>query len=509
METEIKLLAQPEDLETLLHSATLQRYATMAPIEQLLTDTYFDTPERAIKNHHAALRLRKTGDHVIQTLKVDADSNGTLHRRQEYETPVRGDRPSVSSLRKLAGRKGKLGALLHSRPLKRRLAPIFSTRIKRTVFPLSLPQGDVVECAVDVGEITGNGAAVRVCEVELELKSGDAAHLFDLALELSGDVPLAAGTSSKGDRGYALLEKTDVVASKAAPVQLKKHMTVEHAFTDILGNCIGQIEANAAGVARCDSEALHQMRVGLRRFRSALHLVDGLIGFPDALQAETDWLGNELGLARDWDVLAHATLGELAQSCPTVPQLAQVTQAAMSESEQARQRAAAAVASPRYARLTLLLTQWRLSAAWRDFADAGTQAQLDAPIIGFARQALAASHKRLLKRGHQLKGASPEARHRIRIAAKKARYASEFFQSLFNAGDVRAFVKHLSGLQDGFGRLNDVAVADRLLATLQEKQPALAGSTNYVRGFLAASVDNGGRDAKKIWRKFTPAHLPQ
>lgn len=508
METEIKLLARPEDLEALLHSATLQRYATTAPVEHLLTDTYFDTPERTIKNHHAALRLRKTGDHVFQTLKVDADGNGALHQRQEYETPVRGERPSFSSLRKLAGRKGKLGALLHSRTLKRRLAPIFSTRIKRTVFPLTLPQGDVVECAIDVGEITGNGAAVSVCEVELELKSGDAAHLFDLALELSGDVPLAAGTASKGERGYALLEKTDAVAIKATPVLLKKHMTVEHAFTEILGNCIGQIDANATGVARSDSEALHQMRVGLRRFRSALHLLDGLVAMPDALQAETDWLGNELGVARDWDVLAHATLGELSQSCPAVPQLAQVTQAAMNESEQARQRAATAVTSPRYARLTLLLTQWRLSASWRDLADASTLARLDAPVIGFARQALAASHKRLLKRGHQLNGASPEARHRIRIAAKKARYASEFFQSLFNTGEVRAFVKRLSGLQDGFGRLNDVAVADRLLTTLREKQPALAGSTDYVRGFLAASVENGGRDAKKLWRKFTPAHLP-
>jgi triphosphatase len=508
METEIKLLARPDDIDTLLHSATLQRYATRTPVEHLLADTYFDTPDRALKNQHAALRLRKSGDHVLQTLKVGSASDSALSRRQEYETPVRGERPRFSSLRKLAGRKGKLGALLHSRTLKRHLAPIFSTSIKRTVFPLTLPQGDVVECAVDVGEITGNGAAVSVCEVELELKSGDVAHLFDLALELSADVQLAAGMTSKGERGYALLDNAGVVASKATPVLLKKNMTVEHAFTEILGNCIGQIEANAAGVARSDSESLHQMRVGLRRFRSALHLLDGLIGLPDALQAETDWLGNELGVARDWDVLAHATLGELSQSFPTTPQLAQVTQAAMNESEQSRQRAAAAVASPRYARLTLLLNQWRLRAVWRDFADAGTLAQLDAPIIGFARQALAASHKRLLKRGHQLNGASPEARHRIRIAAKKARYASEFFQSLFNAGEVRAFVKRLSGLQDGFGRLNDVAVAERLLTTLREKQPELEGSTEYVKGFLAASMENGARDAQKIWRKFTPAHLP-
>jgi len=509
MENEIKLLARHEDIDALLHSPLLKKFGTAAPVEHLLFDTYFDTPERELRSRHASLRLRKAGDTRLQTLRTGNGTDGGLHRRKEYELPVAGDWPALSPLRKLVGRKSTLNGLLHSRNLKARLGPVFSTRITRTIFPLKLARGDTVECAVDVGEIIGNGATVPVCEVELELKSGELANLVDFALELTKEVPMAMGELSKGDRGYALLASSDFVASKAAPVALKKKMTVEQAFSDIAANCLMQIEANAAGVARCDSEGLHQMRVGLRRFRSALGLMDGLIALPETLAGEMDWLSAQLGEARDWDVLAHATLGELSQAWPAEASITEVTDAAINESEQSQRLAAAAVATPRYARLILMLSQWRFDARWRNGATAHDRSRLEAPVTGFARKALAAAHKRLLKRGNALDGAAPDAAHRVRIAAKKTRYISEFFQSLFGARAVRSFVKQLSGLQEEFGRLNDVAVADRLLSTLQEKRPELGISTGYVRGFLVASAANVRPGAKKSWRKFSPARLPQ
>jgi triphosphatase len=508
MENEIKLLARHEDLETLLHSPLLQKLATAEAVEHLIVDTYYDTPMHELRAQHATLRLRKSGNEYLQTLKIGDGSDGGLHSREEFELPVKGNRPVLGLLRKHAAVKGTLRALLRSPDLKRQLYPVFTTRIQRTLFLLHLPQGDVVECAVDVGEISANGATVPVCEVELELKSGTVARLFDLALALADEVPLTIGELSKGDRGFALLAPQVFEACKATPVTLKKNMTVEHAFTDIVGNCITHIEANAPGVAHCDSEALHQMRVGLRRLRAALDLVEDMIALPPELGAEMAWLAADLGAARDWDVLAQTTLGELARAHPVEPHISRVAQAALDESEQSRRVAAAAVASPRYARLLLLLTQWRLGTNWRNHATAHTLARLDSPVSRFARKTLASSHKRLLKRGARLDGAAPEATHRVRIAAKKTRYASEFFRSLFPAGKVRSFVKRLSGLQDEFGKLNDMAVADQLLATLGERQPALGGSADYVRGFLARGAESGPDAVKKSWRKFTPARLP-
>ncbi len=508
MESEIKLLARNEDVDALLHSAVLQKYAVTPPVEHWQVDTYFDTPEHAFKASHASLRLRKTASDTVQTLKAGNGSTGGLHRRAEYQSPVAADRPALPPLRKMVGRKNGLGSLLHSRKLKERLMPVFSTQVKRTVIPLKLDDGDLVECVIDVGEIICNGAKLAICELELELKAGDAAHLYQLALELSDTVPLTLDSLSKAERGYALLAPTEVAAHRAAPVALNKQMSVEQAFVEIAGNCIAQIEANAAGVVRRDSEALHQMRVGMRRLRSAFGLTQGLIDLPAALGTEVEWLASELGAARDWDVLAHGTLDELGQACPAEPHIAQVSQAALDESEQARRLAAEAIGAPRYARLMLSLAQWRSDAGWRTDADGQALARLDARITGFARKALASSHKRLVKRGGQLDGASAEASHRVRIAAKRARYISEFFQSLFDAGAVRSYVRRLSGLQDEFGRLNDMAVADRLLSALQEKQPALGRDADFVRGFLAASAQQGRRDARKSWRKFTPAQVP-
>ena len=509
MENEIKLLARHEDLATLLNSPLLQKYATAPAVEHVIADTYYDTPGYDLRSRHASLRLRKSGGNYLQTFKVGNGAVAGLHSREEFESPVKGNRPSLALLRKLdkAGN-GAVHSLLHSCQLKRRLSPVFSTRISRTIFQLQLPHGDVVECAVDQGEISANGASVPICEVELELKSGEVACLFDLALELFDEVPLAFGEQSKGDRGYALLAPQAFPACKATLVALKKKMTVEHAFTEIAANCITHIEANAPGVAHCDIEALHQMRVGFRRLRAALGLVADLIDLPPPLRAEMDWLAEVLGTARDWDVLAHTTLADLAQAHPVAPQIAQVTQAALNESEQARRAAAEAVASPRYARLQLSLTQWRLGAPWRHDADARSLSRLDRPVGEFARKALAKSHKRLLKRGACLDGATHEQTHRVRIAAKKTRYASEFFKSLFPSAKMRAFIKRLSGLQDEFGKLNDVAVADKLLTTLEQKQPALGGSAAYVRGFLARGTEGGEAAVKKSWRTFSPARRP-
>lgn len=509
MENEIKLLARHEDLATLLNSPLLQKYATAPAVEHVIADTYYDTPAHELHAQHASLRLRKTGNDYLQTFKLGNGTVGGLHSREEFEAPVKGNGPSLALLRKVGSKgHGAVHSLLHSGRLKRQLHPVFSTHISRTVFLLHLPKGDIVECAVDQGEITANGASMPVCEVELELKSGAVAHLFDLALELSQEVPLAIGEQSKGDRGYALLAPHAFVACKATPIALKKKMTVERAFTDIVGNCLSHIETNAPGVAHCDIEALHQMRVGFRRLRAALGLVDGLIDLPAPLAAEIAWLAGELGTARDWDVLAHSTLNQLPRAQRTDPDIAQVTEAALHESEKARRLAAAAVASPRYARLMLSLTQWRLGSSWRRQAGAGTLLRLDDPVGDFARDALARKHKRLLKRGARLDGAAPEAIHRVRIAAKKTRYATEFFRALFAEGKVCPFVKRLSRLQDELGKLNDVAVADKLLSTLQENQPALGGSAGYVRGFLARGAANGQDAVKGSWRKFSSARRP-
>ncbi|KQW89096.1 hypothetical protein ASC94_21780 [Massilia sp. Root418] len=305
----------------------------------------------------------------------------------------------------------------------------------------------------------------------------------------------------------------DTAAVRAAPLRLTRRLTAEQAFRRIAANCREQITANHAAVARGNApEALHQMRVGLRRLRSALHLYAPLLELPEPLQADLRWLGEQLGAARDWDVLASSTLPRVAEDLPDDMELVLVRLAAETRANELRAAAADAVSTERYAELMRCLGEWLHDAAWRCHCSESQRSALDKPTLRFAAEALKRSRKRLLKRGRKLRtaGAKPGAqtRHRVRIAAKRARYAAEFFQSLYPRRLVRSYIERLATLQDELGWLNDTAVADRLLKKLQHGEARLDGSAAFTRGYLASAPRGGRRKLRKLWRSVTAARAP-
>jgi triphosphatase len=174
-----------------------------------------------------------------------------------------------------------------------------------------------------------------------------------------------------------------------------------------------------------------------------------------------------------------------------------------------RAQAAAAVQSPRYTRLMLSLERWLLEAGWREQMPQWKRARLESPLRRFAGKELARSQRRLLKRGAKLPGADAPARHRVRIAAKKARYAMEFFEPLYPRRQVRHYVGALSGLQDELGRLNDATVADGLLLELAGTRTELAPAAGYARGYLASTVEHAQPALRKQWKRFSKLPLPR
>ena len=266
-------------------------------------------------------------------------------------------------------------------------------------------------------------------------------------------------------------------------------------------------------------ESLHQMRVGLRRLRSALGMFKTLLALPQALQDELDWLTGALGEARDWDVLAGHTLAQLDGDAgagagpgpgPDPGALAQLTQAAQELAQEKHLLAAQAVASTRYTALMLGLQRWLHGSDWRSSRTPRQLQRLDAGVHGFAQRTLRAGQRRLMKRGKRLLHATPQQRHRVRIAAKKTRYATEFFASLLHTRKVRPYVGRLSVLQDALGAMNDVRVADRLLQELPNGQADLQWQAAFIRGYLAARAQGGEgqRRMDKAWRRLAKTALP-
>lgn len=515
MEVELKLSIAARDAEALRQHPLLKEYATATPHEQTMSDTYFDTPEQHMRLHDAGLRVRQVGDDWIQTMKGGGGVAGGLHSRNEWESLVSGPAPDLARLRDVVGPKSAWSRLLRSAAVEDHLEPIFTTSVRRQIWDLRLPQGDLVECALDQGSLDCGGAQQEISELELELKSGEPAHLFDFALALQQEIPLQIGTLSKAERGYAMYAATPPAPVKAAALVLSKRMTIEQAFQAIAANCMVQVTGNEAGVAGGqDVESLHQMRVGLRRLGAGLDLFKDLLTPPEDLAKELEWLGEQLGPARDWDVLAGTTLPPLGVEMPAGIDLAAVRHAAQLRGQENHRIAAEAVTAPRYTRLVLRFTRWVLSCGWRESMSLQDWNRLAAPLKPFAQEMLQQGQRRLLRRGRKLGDGDGDgdddvrARHRVRIAAKKARYASEFFASLYAAKRLRRYGAALARMQDELGAMNDAAVADRLLGELQAAQPQLAGSAAYLRGYLAARLNLDDRKLLKSWKKFRAAATP-
>lgn len=299
-------------------------------------------------------------------------------------------------------------------------------------------------------------------------------------------------------------------AVKAAPLKLNRRMSAEQAFERIVGNCLAQIVANAEGVARFhDVESLHQMRVGLRRLRAALAMFEDLLVLPLNLSAELDWLSGELGPARDWDVLLESTLPCAGRAMPEDESLQEVTRLVQAGATAMHARVAAAVSSPRYRQLVSALDAWCERRGWRDMLSVTRQARLKMRAADVAATILEDDQRRLEKRGRKLRDGGPQERHRLRIAAKRTRYAAEFFASLFPQRRVRPYVAALSSLQDELGAMNDAVVADRLLVGLARQHDSVCAEAGFVRGYLAARAQTGIARLGKVWKKFKPLRAPR
>lgn len=509
MEIELKLLVSAQAAVALRRHRLLKEHAVEPPHDLDLSAIYFDTPDFQIRQSGAGLRVRRSGDSWVQTFKAGGSVSGGLHSRHEWESPVDGPQPDLPALCGLVERGSVWHRLLKTPSLAKSIAPIFTARVARTVWNLRLPQDDLVECVLDIGELDHAGTTAPISEIELELKSGNVAHLFDFALALLQDIPMRTGTLSKADRGYALCAPQVPLAVKAVALALSPKMTVEEAFQSIVANCMNQLQANESGVAQGhDVESLHQMRVGLRRLRSALDLFEGVIRPSAAMHEELEWLNAQLGAPRDWDVLCGATLPAIASAAPHEQSLAGITLGARGKSHETHEAAADAVGSPRYTRLILAMTRWLQASSWREGISVRSRKCLAQPLPRFAETVLAGRRQRLQKRARGLAVASTATRHRMRIAAKKSRYATEFFAALYPAKKVRLYVDALSALQDALGHSNDAVVAARLLTQLQQEQAAFSSAGGFIRGYLAAQGERNAKQIVRLWKKLDSIKAP-
>ncbi|RYF00083.1 MAG: CYTH and CHAD domain-containing protein [Oxalobacteraceae bacterium] len=479
MEAEIKLALDAASVAQVRKLPVLREHAVSTPQEQEHVDRYFDSSGFDLLRHGFALRVRSAGGRHVQTLKGGGSALAGLHQRTELESEIDTEAPDLDlfarQLREVLPQLAKEGVPA--------LAPVFVNRSKRSSWMIALPDGVQIECALDVGELQHGERSVPVRELELEIKQGPPAVLYGLAQQVHAALPVRLEHVSKAERGYVLAGAAKPKAVKATPVALRRKASMGEALGAILANCLEQMGANERGVIAGDVESLHQMRVGLRRLRAALAMVRDMVQLPEPAAADIDWLAGELGDARNWDVFIESVLPDLPLPEAHRPGMERVLVASREEAERHRNKVKAAVGSARYTALLLALGAWIAGEGWKQ---AGLPSEpLAQAVRKAAPQLVQHAAARVRKRARAYDLHRPECLHKVRIAAKKERYAREFFDAVGHG--KRAARRHdlLADMQDELGTINDSAVARELVAQLRDRVPQEVALLGFIEGVLA------------------------
>ena len=349
------------------------------------------------------------------------------------------------------------------------------------------------------------GTQTRLRVLDSELKTVARITVESAALATPGAAPLPSRLLVTPVRGYdaaarraaRLLAAADGFAAAAEPdllavlaaagrtpgdrtgpagLALRPDAPAREALAAVLLRLAGTIEANVGYVLRdVDTEFLHDLRVAVRRTRSALKLAGDALpaGAAGRFGPEFRWLGDLTTPSRDLDVYLSGfgeTAARLHAAAPGDLEPFRAYLAARRAAE--RRRLARGLRSARFGEL---MADWRAAleaAAAPRVAGAGRPRRGGTgrpDIASLAAGRIALACQRVARRGEAITAGAaagrPPARdlHALRKRCKELRYLLEFFGSLYEPAALRRAVKDLRGLQDCLGDFQDTEVQRNLI----------------------------------------------
>ncbi len=494
-EIELKLALPGVDADTATRILRTHPQLRQRPVQRLrLTNRYYDTPEGWLRQQRCALRVRG-----IEPLDVSAppahrhgNAPGTLARRWEQTVKTAGDGAlSVRGEWTTPLRRAALDlAALAATPLCQQtdwaelaaaLQPVYETRCTRTLWTVRRRDGSVIEVALDGGDFRANGRRAPLLELELELIRGQQGALWELATALGERLPLIPARASKAEQAQRLAAGEYDAPVRARAPTLPRGADPAAVARVALGDALGQCCDNLLLAVRSDDpEAIHQARVGWRRWRSLLRLLrPWLPPVPDTTPLRP--LLDTLGTLRDLDVARTETLPAWAdafvEDATQYPQRVRAVQRSLRALQRAaqreRQRLRALLRQPAVTQGLLACNAWLHA----------LPEHIDAPE-DWAAQRLQRWQRRLRR---MLEAAAPEAEalHTARLLAKRLRYGAEAVAPALSGRLLRQLLRwqrQAREWQTRIGTQRDLNQAAHWLQT-HAQDPAW---TAFVRGAAAA-----------------------
>jgi triphosphatase len=292
---------------------------------------------------------------------------------------------------------------------------------------------------------------------------------------------------------------------RAAALQFSTDATLDDTIETIIASVLGQFVANWPALTETrHPESIHQMRVALRRLRTALAFFGRSLPCAEFgnFRAEAKRIASALAPARDLDAFRqlvddgpltrYADEGKSFEALLTTVEERRVTAYAIAQNM---------IDDPSTTRFVLKLRAFLAHRAWRNALSSVELLRLTEPATLFARETLEWLHKRALKRGHRLLRKPPEERHQARIILKNIRYAAEFFSPFF--GGARPYVRAVSKLQDGLGAFNDAASATHHLRDVEAAaSPQAAKAAGIVLGWCGRGAISADDNLRQAWKSF-------
>lgn len=510
-ETELKFVGPEDAFARLRRAPAFARFARgRRSLTRLLHGVYFDDDDFALRRAGFVLRVRTEGNGFVQTVKSVNGPN--VATRTEVKAKVDGLSPNVDAIEDKALQRAIVKAV---KPAE--LKPIFAVDVRRTTTLLKPRRGAEIEAAFDVGAIKTQGAnrtiSIPISEFELELLKGHPTDLVDCARAVTASVPLILSLQSKAERGYALVRDEVDAPVSAGRIVMPKGCTADEAFSQIVAHCLTHMLGNWPCITGArEPEGVHQMRVALRRLRSAMSFFDGSFRLAmREIEGELRDIAATLGKARDFDVFQESVLAPAAEAHGDDERLLDLATLVRARRRIAWHGMLEALEAERFRKLALELAAATFSRPWLDVSLGGGDAVR--PALELARERLAHRYRRIGKLGDRIGDLDAAERHDLRKRLKKLRYALDFFSSLFKKKRVKKYAERLSELQDILGEMNDAAMARALVDDiLKEHDGAGASAVGYAGGVVAGwhigHMRERAKELEKRWKRFAKLKPP-
>ncbi len=501
-EIELKLHAEPQYLHRLAEHPALVAIAIGPAVVRRQTTTYYDTPDLRLAARGVALRVRVEDDgritQAVKTLNcMAAGDSAAVAIRREWEWPLSEDEPNLA----LLGRDGV--DQLVPPDLLSLLKPLFATEIRRTILTVRPDALTTIEAAFDIGVVRAGDRQLPISEIELELKSGRVGHLFDLALDLQGIVPLRIAGESKAEAGYRLVTGKPPAPFQSEPTSLSPATTAAEAFRHLVRHCLRQLLHNedcallalAERPGGGDLTSVRNMRHALRRLRHAVMLFKPVIAAGAATRAagfadQCRDLGRRLAPASNWSivgtVLRLAGL-DLAAAAP-------VPGAGCEAAREAAEVARVAILAPEFTALVLSCGGWLEQDRWCEEVEEEQRRLLEQPVAEVVSPWLEDLYKKVRKAGFE-KGDEDELK-RLRRRLRRLFDAADGFRGLFPPSLSRPFLAGLAELRGALDEVDDLRQTRDLL-----RAPGIRADATR-SALLERRIAEGTARFPEAWKRF-------